>query len=110
MLTSNEFEIGKIIEIGELQTELVKQKIREANQVLFCDTDLITTQIYCQQYFGYVPDELKKCEAEITYDLYLLLNNDTPWVPDSLRDFGDRRAEMFGFFKNELEKEHFRMC
>lgn len=104
MLTSNEFEIEKIIEIGELQTALVKQKIQEANQVLFCDTDLITTQIYCQQYFGYVPEELQKLEAETTYDLYLLLNIDTPWVADVLRDFGERRAEMFDLFKNELEK------
>ena len=103
-LTSNEFDIEKIIEIGKKQTDLVKQRLQGANKVLFCDTDLITTQIYSQQYFGKVPHELKALEREISYDLYCLLNIDTPWVADSLRDFGQRRAEMFGVFKGELEK------
>lgn len=103
-LTSNEFTIEKIIEIGQKQTDLVKQRLLIANKVLFCDTDLITTQIYSQQYFGRVPQELKALEKEISYDLYCLLNIDTPWVADSLRDFGHRRAEMFAVFKEELEK------
>jgi HTH-type transcriptional repressor of NAD biosynthesis genes len=105
-LTSNEFEIEKIIEIGKKQTELVKQRLQTANKVLFCDTDLITTQIYSQQYFGNVPQELKALEKEVSYDLYCLLNIDTPWVADSLRDFGHRRAEMFAVFKDELEKRN----
>ncbi len=103
-LTSNEFDIEKIIEIGKKQTNLVKQRLQGANKVLFCDTDLITTQIYSQQYFGKVPQELAELEREISYDLYCLLNIDTPWVADSLRDFGHRRVEMFTVFKGELEK------
>ena len=103
-LTSNEFGIEKIIEIGKKQTDLVKQRLRVADKVLFCDTDLITTQIYSQQYFGKVPQELAELEREISYDLYCLLNIDTPWVADSLRDFGHRRVEMFTVFKGELEK------
>lgn len=103
-LTSNEFDIEKIIEIGKKQTDLVKQQQQVANKVLFCDTDLITTQIYSQQYFGKVPQELIKLEREISNDLYCLLNIDTPWVADSLRDFGHRRVEMFAVFKGELEK------
>lgn len=83
---------------------MVKQQLQVANKVLFCDTDLITTQIYSQQYFGNVPQELRALEKEISYDLYCLLNIDTPWVADSLRNFGHRRAEMFAVFKGELEK------
>ena len=105
-LTSNEFEIEKIIEIGKRQTELVKQQQKVANKVLFCDTDLITTQIYSQQYFGKIPQELTELEREVSYDLYCLLNIDTPWVADSLRDFGHRRAEMFAVFKEELGKRN----
>ncbi|WP_041340524.1 hypothetical protein [Runella slithyformis] len=33
-----------------------------------------------------------------------LFTRNTPWVPDSLRDPGHRRAELFAVFKNELEK------
>lgn len=103
MISSNDFEVEKLTEIGRRQTALVQQRLQTANKVLFCDTDVITTQIYSRHYFGYVPDELKALEKEITYDLYLLLNIDTPWVPDPLRDLGHRRAEMFAVFKNELE-------
>jgi HTH-type transcriptional repressor of NAD biosynthesis genes len=105
-LTSNEFDVEKIIEIGKKQTALVKQQQQVANKVLFCDTDLITTQIYSQHYFGKVPQELTELEKEISYDLYCLLNIDTPWIADSLRDFGHRRAEMFAVFKEELEKRN----
>ncbi|WP_428654643.1 AAA family ATPase [Runella sp.] len=104
VLTSNDFGVETIIEIGRLQTALVKQRLQTANKVLFCDTDLITTQIYSRHYFGYVTDALKKLEREVSYDLYLLLNIDTPWVADSLRDMGHRRAEMFAVFKDELQK------
>lgn len=104
VISSNDFEMETLIEIGRRQTALVAQRLQTADKVLFCDTDVITTQIYSQHYFGYVPDELKALEKEITYDLYLLLNIDTPWVPDSLRDLGHRRAEMFAVFKSELEK------
>lgn len=105
-LTSNEFDVGKIIEIGKKQTELVKQQQQVANKVLFCDTDVITTQIYSRHYFGKVPQELMELEKEISYDLYCLLNIDTPWIADSLRDFGHRRAEMFAVFKGELDKRN----
>lgn len=104
VISSNDFEIDTMTEIARRQTSLVQQRLQTANKVLFCDTDVITTQIYSQHYFGCVPDELKELEKEIAYDLYLLLNIDTPWVPDSLRALGHRRAEMFAVFKNELEK------
>ncbi|MFN8348157.1 MAG: AAA family ATPase [Spirosomataceae bacterium] len=105
-LTSNDFDLHKIIAIGRKQTESVKQQLSVANKVLFCDTDLITTQIYSRAYFGMIPQELEALEKEISYDLYCLLTIDTPWVADSLRDFGHRRAEMFAVFREELEKRH----
>lgn len=104
VILSNDFWIETMTEIGRLQTSLVRQRLQTANKVLFCDTDVITTQIYSQHYFGYVPDELKTLEKEMTYDLYFLLNIDTPWVPDTLRDLGHRRTEMFALFKEALDK------
>jgi len=75
-----------------------------ANKIVFCDTDLITTKIYAQYYLNHVPDILNKLENEISYDLYFLLDIDVAWVADHLRDFGDRRLEMFNLFKSELDK------
>ena len=102
-ITSNEFSIDDIVEIAKAQTRRVRAKARGANRILFCDTDLITTQIYSQHYLGVVPDQLRKLEHEVVYDLYFLFDIDVPWVADGLRDLGHMRREMFIRFKNALD-------
>lgn len=104
LITSNDITVDDIIKIGKAQTERVKEKTSIANKIVFCDTDLITTKIYSQYYLNQVPDILNDLENEIKYDLYFLLDIDVEWVADHLRDFGDRRLEMFNLFKRELEK------
>lgn len=104
ILVKNDVTIDDILCIGRAQTALVKQKTQTANKLLFCDTDVITTQIYSEHYLHAVPDELYDLEAAIHYDLYCLLDIDVPWVADDLRDLGDKRVEMFQIFKFALEK------
>jgi HTH-type transcriptional repressor of NAD biosynthesis genes len=103
-ITSNDITVNDIINIGIAQTARVKEKTSIANKIVFCDTDLITTKIYSQYYLNTVPGILNDLENEINYDLYFLLDIDVEWVADHLRDFGDRRLEMFNLFKAELEK------
>jgi HTH-type transcriptional regulator, transcriptional repressor of NAD biosynthesis genes len=103
IVTSNEFTVDDIIKIGYAQTERVIEKTKKANRVLFCDTDLITTQIYCRHYLGIVPEVLYELEKRIQYDQYFLFDVDVPWVSDGLRDLGNRRVEMFNVFKTELD-------
>jgi HTH-type transcriptional repressor of NAD biosynthesis genes len=102
IITSNNFTVDDIIRIGHEQTARVKEKSRTANKILFCDTDLITTQIYCRHYLGVVPDVLLELEREIQYDRYFLFDTDVPWVSDGMRDLGDRRKEMYEVFRQEL--------
>jgi len=104
LLTTNDINEAIITKIGKRQTASVKERMAIANKLLFCDTDLLTTQIYAQHYLGFVPAILKSLEQEIAYDLYFLLDIDVPWVDDPLRDLGHRRAEMYQVFKAELEK------
>lgn len=103
VVTSNEFTLDDIIKIGNLHVERIKEKTKTANRILFCDTDAITTQIYCRHYLGGVPDVLYELEKEIIYDQYFLFDVDVPWVSDGMRDLGERRKEMFDVFKKELE-------
>jgi HTH-type transcriptional regulator, transcriptional repressor of NAD biosynthesis genes len=93
-----------LIEIASKQIELVKNKIKNSNKFLFCDTDAITTQIYAQHYLGNVSQNLKEIENEIKYDFYFLLDIDLEWEYDPLRDLGERRPEMFSIFRENLEK------
>lgn len=102
-LNSNEFTVNDIIEIGHRQTNLVQERTKHANKVLFCDTDVITTQIYSHHYLHEVPPVLYELENQVHYDLFCLLDIDVPWVADGLRDLGHRRVEMYEVFKKELE-------
>jgi HTH-type transcriptional repressor of NAD biosynthesis genes len=103
VVTSNDFTLEDIIKIGYMHVDRIKEKTRTANKILFCDTDAITTQIYCRHYLGSVPQVLFELEKEIIYDQYFLFDIDVPWVNDGMRDLGERRKELFDIFKRELE-------
>ncbi|GAB3756967.1 AAA family ATPase [Spirosoma pomorum] len=104
MVFTNDFSRDDIIRIGYAQTAAVQAAEQEANQILFCDTDLITTQIYSSVYLDEVPPVLFELEQQIQYDQYVLLNIDVPWIADGLRDLGGRRQEMMNRFRNELDQ------
>jgi HTH-type transcriptional regulator, transcriptional repressor of NAD biosynthesis genes len=101
-VSTNNFTLEDIIKIGHAQIDRVKEKTKTANKILFCDTDIITTQIYCRHYLGQVPEVLYQLEKMITYDQYFLFDIDVPWVPDGMRDLKEKRDDMLAVFKNEL--------
>lgn len=104
MITSNDFNREDIIAIGRQQTARVFQQLKKAKRMLFCDTDLITTQIYSRHYLKVVPPILYQLEEMIEYDHYFLFGIDVPWVADGLRDLGEKREEMFQLFESELKR------
>lgn len=115
LITSNHFNREDIITIGRAQTERIFQRARKANRLLFCDTDLITTQIYSRHYLKVVPPILYELEKMVTYDLYFLFDIDVPWVSDGLRDQGSdaQRLAMYEVFKSELNRRnipYFHVC
>lgn len=106
MLTSNTFNREDIIAIGREQTARVFSQAQRANRILFCDTDVITTQVYSRHYLKVVPPVLYEFERMVQYDLYFLFEIDTPWVSDGLRDLGtdESRKNMHRTFKEELDR------
>jgi HTH-type transcriptional repressor of NAD biosynthesis genes len=103
-LIRNDFSLEDIINIGLAHDQRIREKIREANRFLMCDTDAITTQIYSRHYLGVVPDILFELEQKTRYDHYFLFDIDVAWVPDGLRDLGDQRLEMMRIFRTALEE------
>jgi len=93
-----------IIRVGEAQTARILEKKKTANQLLFCDTDLITTQIYSRIYLGVVPPALYELEKQTAYDRYFFFDIDCPWTDDGMRDLGHRREEVKNMFLEELRK------
>ena len=104
IITSNDFSLEDIIRIGRGQTQRVLEKTKTANKILFCDTDLITTQIYSKHYLHQVPPVLFELEKQVKYDLYFLFDIDVPWIADGLRDLEKIREEMYKTFKSALEE------
>jgi HTH-type transcriptional regulator, transcriptional repressor of NAD biosynthesis genes len=93
--------------IAKAQIDEVERKLLIANNLLICDTDLITTLLYEKIYFGTENEVVKKLQEKDHYDLYLFLESDIPWIEDSQRDLGgDRRLEIRNLFEQALIDRH----
>lgn len=97
-------EVADIPKIAEGQLQSEDALARKANRLLICDTDLITTSIYSQHYFGECPESVTQKADEREYDLYLLMDVDVAWVADWQRPDPTNRQYFFEKFKNELER------
>jgi NadR type nicotinamide-nucleotide adenylyltransferase len=78
--------------------------IARARELVILDTDLVSTVVYCEHYFGRCPEWIEAEARARAGDLYLLLQPDIPWAPDDVRDRGDRREEMHELFRRKLEQ------
>lgn len=76
--------------------------IARAGDIVILDTDLVSTVVYCEHYFGRCPPWIEQEARQRAADLYLLTRPDIPWVPDGVRDRGDRRDEMHSLFREKL--------
>ncbi len=98
-------EDSDLIPIAEGQIALENKLAAKADRILICDTDLLETKVYSEEYYGgFVHPELDKYALKNQYDLYLLTNIDTPWEADDLRDRPDQRQEMYLAFEDTLIK------
>jgi HTH-type transcriptional repressor of NAD biosynthesis genes len=92
------------IAIGQMKLE--NKLAKKADKVLICDTDLLETKVYSEEFYGgFVDERLNKAADKNQYDLYLLTYIDTPWEEDDLRDRPELRLEMFNAFEKSL-KDH----
>lgn len=79
-------------------------------ELLFIDTEAITTLIFGRMYIGsdfdsnYIRNIIKKQK----FDKWYLMDIDVPWVDDGTRDFGKQedRIKHFNLLKNFLIKEN----
>jgi HTH-type transcriptional repressor of NAD biosynthesis genes len=90
------------IAIGQMKLE--NKLAKRADKILICDTDLLETKVYSEEFYvGFVDEKLNKAANENQYDLYLLTYIDTPWEEDDLRDRPEQRLEMFTAFEKSLK-------
>lgn len=98
-------ENSDLIPIAIGQMKLENKLARKADKILICDTDLLETKVYSEEFYGGLVDKkLEEAASNNKYDLYLLTYIDTPWEKDDLRDRPEERLEMFNAFESALKK------
>jgi nicotinamide riboside kinase len=88
------------IAIGQIQSE--NHSLKNANKILFCDTNLLVTKTYSEIYYGFCDPILDQAAKKHEYDLFFLTDIDVPWEKDDLRDKPTEREAVFRKFESEL--------
>ena len=89
--------------IAKGQMAVEDDAIARAGDLVILDTDLVSTVVYCEHYFGRAPAWIEAEARARAGQLYVLLAPDIPWQPDGIRDRGDERDEMHELFRCKLE-------
>lgn len=101
-----------VIATNQLTNIAESDKDPKANQVVFIDTDCITTYMFSKIYLDNIPeDEITEIFQHYIdvqkhlIDFYILLDVDVPWVQDGTRELESVRQEHFHNLKEELDKQ-----
>lgn len=90
---------------GQLYRE--DEMARRANRLLFCDTELLVTQIWSEVYFkGACQPWILWANHLRRYTLFMLLTPDIPWEADGTREYAHTRAWQFERLRQELESRN----
>ena len=81
---------------------------RQANRVMFCDTDALATCVWHERYLGNWSLEVEEIANRRGYDLYFVTEPDIPFVHDRIRDSEHLREWMTERFKQEISKRGYR--
>jgi HTH-type transcriptional repressor of NAD biosynthesis genes len=82
---TNECTEDDLQRIAELHAKTINEKIKDANKILFVDTDLNTTRSYSHFLFDKDLEVPEWVEAANHFDLYIYLDVDAPYVQDGTR-------------------------
>lgn len=69
---------------------------------LVLDTDLISTTVYAEHYYGDCPAWIMRAARERVGSLYLLCEPDLPWSADGVRDQPSAREQLHAAFRDRL--------
>jgi NadR type nicotinamide-nucleotide adenylyltransferase len=87
---------------GQMHAE--DEVVPRAREVAILDTDLLSTVVYAEHYYGTCPGWVERAARQRLADLYLLCDIDTPWVADAARDRPQARHAIHAAFEEHLER------
>jgi NadR type nicotinamide-nucleotide adenylyltransferase len=89
--------------IRDADAALARVKVRGLASLVM-DTDLASTLVYAEHYYGGGSQWLRREAQARRGDLYLLCDVDVAWVPDGVRDRPVDRAAMLASFSRVLDE------
>lgn len=96
------YEFHDLLTIAHGQLHLEDERMNEANQVMFCDTNLYVIKVWSEFKYGKCDPEILNTIQSRKYDLYLLTYIDIPWEADPLREHPDKREDLYNIYKKEM--------
>ena len=102
-------DAGDVEPIARGQIEAQDRALERASNLLLLDTDLLSTVVYAEHYYGDCPAWIRAAAGNRRGDLYLLCDIDVPWTPDPVRDRPGERPLMHELFRDALEQGGFRV-
>ena len=90
---------------GNHALEIEDVIMNEDNQLVFIDTEAITTKLFGEMYLGnnFKSKYINVIINNQDFDLVLLCDIDVPWIDDGTRDFPHQRYEHFNKIRNYLD-------
>lgn len=90
------------IHIAKIQEQWDEEAIRNANRIVFFDSDATVTKYYCKLYTGRDCPELDRFIDLFKYDRIIFLEPSVKWVDDGQRFISDQelRERLSGMLKN----------
>jgi len=98
-----EYTLDDVITIAKAQQEQENALLLKANKLLFADTELIVSKVWCEDVFDTTPEWISENILPYKYDLYLLTYYDLPWEADPVRENPHRREFFFDWYERELK-------
>ena len=95
-----------ILEIAKGQIRNEQEIAKDAQGIVFSDTELIVTKIWSEVKYGICDPWILEMIIKNKYDYYLLCNIDLPWEADPQREHPDRRQELFTLYFKELAQRN----
>lgn len=100
-----ELTVDDLGPIARGQFGLEDQAASEATDIVFHDTNILSSIIYAKHYFDVSLDSADDAFAKRDYTLYLLCMPDIPWVADEgQRESPEARDALQAIFKAKLEE------
>lgn len=98
-----EYEQDDLLEIAKGQLAWEDEKAHYAQDLLFCDTNLIVIKIWSDHKYGETNPWIEEQLESRKYDYYLLNDIDLVWKPDPQREHPNLREHFFDVYNKYLQ-------